>query len=266
MPSYAKEQLRKIFVGGLSLQTTEEGMKEYFSRWGECVDVVVMRYPDSRRSRGFGFVTFENVSSVDAVLDAKPHILDGKDIEPKRAIAKEETGRSSSSDAERSRKVFVGGLASSTTEEDVRECFTNFCEEVGNGKVEEVMLLKDKENQNRLRGFCFVIFDCDEIVDKVCSVKYFEIRTKTVEVRRAESRQVMRKKEEKESGYKRRSEESFSKREMDSPRGNSFLTVDDFQNVLFYIPQEINTSSQSIVVLFCFFKDLDQEGMSSALA
>lgn len=236
MPSFAKEQLRKVFVGGLNLQTNEEGMKEYFSRWGEIVDVVVMRYPDSRRSRGFGFVTYERVDSVDAVLDAKPHVLDGKDIEPKRAVAREETGRSSSSETEKSRKVFVGGLASSTTEEDVRDCFTKFCEEAGKGRVEEVMLLKDKENHDRLRGFCFVIFDCDEIVDKVCSVKYFEIRTKTVEVRRAESRQMMRKKEDRESGYKRRHEDSFSRREEDTPRGNGFpnlqwKTVDLLQSI-----------------------------------
>lgn len=222
MPSFAKEQLRKVFIGGLNLQTTEEGMKEYFSRWGECVDVVVMRYPDTRRSRGFGFVTYDRVESVDAVLSAKPHILDGKDIEPKRAVARDETGRSGGAETDKSMKVFIGGLASSTTEDDVRECFVKFCEEAGKGKVEEVMLLKDKENHDRLRGSGFVTFDCDEIVDKVCSVKYFEIKTKTVEVRRAETRQAMRKKDEKESGYKKRHEDSYSRRDsMENSRGKS---------------------------------------------
>ena len=203
MPPFHTEQLRKLFIGGLNLETTEESLKDYFSRWGETVDVVVMRFPDTRRSRGFGFVTYENVDSVDAVLNVKPHVLDGKEIEPKRAVAKEETAQSARQESENSHKIFVGGLASATTEDDIRNCFTKFCEEAGQGNVEEILVMRDREN-DRLRGFCFVTFDCKEIVDKVCSVKYFEIRTKTVEVRRAETRMAMMKKEQKEYGYTRR--------------------------------------------------------------
>lgn len=38
------------------------------------------------RSRGFGFVTFEHSSSVDAVMKARPHTLDNRVVEPKRAV------------------------------------------------------------------------------------------------------------------------------------------------------------------------------------
>ena len=220
MPPFHTEQLRKLFIGGLNLDTTEEGLKDYFSRWGETVDVVVMRFPDTRRSRGFGFVTYESVESVDAVLEAKPHILDGKEIEPKRAIAKEETAQSSKAEETgNSLKIFVGGLASATTEDDVRDCFTKFCEEAGHGKVEEVLIMRDRENNDRLRGFCFVMFDDKEIVDKICSVKYFEIRTKTVEVRRAETRMAMMKKEQKDYGYTRRQLEDRRRDTRDSYQG-----------------------------------------------
>lgn len=227
MPPFHKEQLRKLFIGGLNLDTTEESLKDYFSRWGETVDVVVMRFPDTKRSRGFGFVTYENVESVDAVLIAKPHVLDGKEIEPKRAVAKDETAQSSRQEVESSHKIFVGGLASATTEEDIRNCFDKFCEEAGDGKVEEVLVMKDRDS-DRLRGFCFVTFDSKEIVDKVCSVKYFEIRTKTVEVRRAESRMAMMKKEQKDYGYTRRQLDDRRRDTRDSyqdsgrMRGNNF--------------------------------------------
>ena len=43
------EQFRKIFIGGLSFETTEESMKAHFEQWGEIVDCVVMRDAQSKR-------------------------------------------------------------------------------------------------------------------------------------------------------------------------------------------------------------------------
>ena len=45
------EQFRKLFIGGLSYETTEEGLKAHFEEWGEIVDCVVMRDPNSKRYR-----------------------------------------------------------------------------------------------------------------------------------------------------------------------------------------------------------------------
>ena len=42
---------RKMFVGGLSWQTTPEGLKEYFAKFGEISEVMVMKDPTTRRSR-----------------------------------------------------------------------------------------------------------------------------------------------------------------------------------------------------------------------
>jgi RNA recognition motif-containing protein len=194
MPSFSSEQLRKIFIGGLNLETTEETLKDYFSRWGECVDVVVMRHSDTGKPRGFGFVTYEKVESVDAVLTVKSHILDDKKIDPKRAVAREQASHSTKQEDEKNRenqRVFVGGLASATTEDDVRECFTKFCYEVGYGRVQDIEIMRNRED-GKCRGFCFVTFHSDtDIVDRVCAEKYFEIINKAVEVRRAESRLAM---------------------------------------------------------------------------
>ena len=65
-------------------------------------------------------------------------------------------------------------------------------------------------------------FDSKEIVDKVCSVKYFEIRTKTVEVRRAESRMAMMKKEQRDYGYTRRQLEDRRRDTRDSYQGGCY--------------------------------------------
>ena len=69
-----------MFIGGLSLSTTEDSLREYFIKWGEISDCVVMKEPGTKRSRGFGFVTYESSNSVDEVLQDKPHIVDDKEV------------------------------------------------------------------------------------------------------------------------------------------------------------------------------------------
>lgn len=73
----------KMFIGGLSWQTTPENVREYFSQFGDVAEVMVMKDPATRRSRGFGFITFSNPASVNRVLAFPQHQLDGKLIEPK---------------------------------------------------------------------------------------------------------------------------------------------------------------------------------------
>ena len=48
------ESTRKLFLGGLDYSTTEDGLRAHFDKYGKLVDVVVMRFPDTKRSRGFG--------------------------------------------------------------------------------------------------------------------------------------------------------------------------------------------------------------------
>lgn len=48
-----------------------------------------MRDPNSKRSRGFGFVTYSSVKEVDAAMSARPHKVDGRVVEPKRAVSRE---------------------------------------------------------------------------------------------------------------------------------------------------------------------------------
>ena len=43
------EPFRKLFVGGLSYETTDDGLKEHFEKYGEIVDHIVMKDPNSKR-------------------------------------------------------------------------------------------------------------------------------------------------------------------------------------------------------------------------
>ncbi|VTJ65931.1 Hypothetical predicted protein [Marmota monax] len=68
----------KMFIGGLSWQTSPDSLRDYFSKFGEIRECMVMRDPTTKRSRGFGFVTFADPASVDKVLGQPHHELDSK--------------------------------------------------------------------------------------------------------------------------------------------------------------------------------------------
>ncbi|KAA1474066.1 hypothetical protein DENSPDRAFT_781178 [Dentipellis sp. KUC8613] len=132
----------KMFVGGLSWDTTDEGLRSYFSEFGKVDACTIVRDPDGK-SRGFAFLTFEDPASVNAVM-IREHFLDGKAIDPKRAIPREEHLRNT--------RYFVGGLAPHTTSDSMRAFFSTF------GKVVDATVMVDRET-GRSKGFGFVTFE-----------------------------------------------------------------------------------------------------------
>ena len=48
-------------------------LSEFYSKWGDLTDCVVMQDPATKRSRGFGFVTFKEAKMVDQCMSERPH-------------------------------------------------------------------------------------------------------------------------------------------------------------------------------------------------
>ena len=161
---------RKLFVGGLSWETTVKDMREYFSKFGEVIDCTLKTDPETGRSRGFGFITFSTAEAADKVIQQSTHMLHGRNIDPKKALAR--------GAREPVKKVFVGGLDPDVPETDIRDHFSKF------GKVEEIDLPFDKM-KNQRRQFCFITFDSEAAVDRVCAEARQILGGKEVDVKKA---------------------------------------------------------------------------------
>ncbi|XP_010934253.1 heterogeneous nuclear ribonucleoprotein 1 [Elaeis guineensis] len=181
----------KLFIGGISWETTEEKMKEYFSKYGEVLQTVIMRDKTTGRPRGFGFVVFADPSILDRVLQDS-HTIDGRTVEAKRALSREEQQASKSGNPAvgrtggghvsggnfRTKKIFVGGLPPTLTEEAFRQYFQGY------GDVTDVVVMYD-QNTQRPRGFGFISFSSEDAVDRVLHKTFHELNGKLVEVKRA---------------------------------------------------------------------------------
>ena len=77
---------KKLFVGGLSWGTTDDGLHGAFSRFGEIVEAKVITDRETGRSRGFGFVTFANdEGATSAITEMNGADLDGRTIKVNEA-------------------------------------------------------------------------------------------------------------------------------------------------------------------------------------
>ncbi|ESO11337.1 hypothetical protein HELRODRAFT_91486 [Helobdella robusta] len=152
---------RKIFVGGLHWETTVNDLRDYFSKFGKVVDSTLKTDPATGRSRGFGFVLFENVEAVDKVCDEKSHVLQGKTIDPKRAMSRLNNVTTNNKDPVR--KIFVGGVSPDMPEAEIRSYFCKY------GKIEEVELPFDRL-KNQRRAYVFITFESEKIAEEACAL------------------------------------------------------------------------------------------------
>ncbi len=72
---------KKLFVGGLSWDTTDSSLQKAFEPYGEISEAKVITDRDTGRSRGFGFVTFARDEDAKTAI-SKMHgtSLDGRNI------------------------------------------------------------------------------------------------------------------------------------------------------------------------------------------
>jgi len=72
---------KKLFVGGLSYETTEDTLKETFSKAGTVESAIIIIDKISGRSKGFGFVEMSSEEEAQKAIEMfNGKELDGKNI------------------------------------------------------------------------------------------------------------------------------------------------------------------------------------------
>ncbi|XP_068181052.1 heterogeneous nuclear ribonucleoprotein A0-like [Antennarius striatus] len=176
------DQLCKLFVGGLNVDTDDDGLRKHFEQYGTLTDCVVVVNKQLHRSRCFGFVTYSTPEEADAAMAARPHTVDGNSVEVKRAVAREDANRPEA--LAKVKKIFVGGLKDDIDEEQLNEYFLQY------GEIEKAEVISEKDTGKK-RGFGFVYFNDHDAADKAVVVKFHTINGHKVEVKKALTRQEM---------------------------------------------------------------------------
>ncbi len=73
--------MKKLFVGGISFNTTEETLNQAFSLAGPVLSAVIIQDRMTGRSKGFGFVEMENDADADKAIEMyHEKELDGRQV------------------------------------------------------------------------------------------------------------------------------------------------------------------------------------------
>jgi cold-inducible RNA-binding protein len=68
---------KQIYAGNLSYQMSDDTLRDLFKQHGEVASVKIIRYPDSGKSKGFGFIEMVNDMEADAAIQK----LNGSEIQ-----------------------------------------------------------------------------------------------------------------------------------------------------------------------------------------
>lgn len=100
----SEEDEYRCFIGNLSWSTSDRGLKDAFEKFGHLVDAKVVLDKFSGRSRGFGFVTFDEKRAMEDAIEAMNGMdLDGRAITVDKAQPQQGSGRDFDSDRPRDR-------------------------------------------------------------------------------------------------------------------------------------------------------------------
>ena len=76
---------KKLFVGGLPWATTNDDLKDLFSQAGTVASATIITDKMTGRSRGFGFVEFDNDDDATKALD----MFNGKEYNGRNLVVNE---------------------------------------------------------------------------------------------------------------------------------------------------------------------------------
>lgn len=159
--THCLEASTTVFVGGLSINVTEQTLKSYMQTFGEVRAVEIQARGGI--SRGFGKVYFAEISDARMAVQEEHYLANKRFtccfyVPPE--IAKERLQE------EKKRKIFVSGISQRTTERHLKDYFSYF------GDVERAAINRYIDDTSKGTGF--VLFRNDKTTSLLLSTKKYK--------------------------------------------------------------------------------------------
>lgn len=175
----------KLFVANISFGSTDEAFAAQFQPYPEAESLSIMRNRATGGSRGFGFVTVGDTLADQLCKKEVVLTMDGRVLEFKPAVSREEMqGGAPGSAPPQPLKIFVAGVAYSTTDVAFRTYFEQF------GELKDAVLMRNKQT-GVSRGFGFVTFIHAVDVAKTIAPASLELDGRRLDVKPAVAREDM---------------------------------------------------------------------------
>ena len=176
----------KLFVGNLSFDIDEAGIKEFFKDCGTITDVFWLESKEDGRFMGKGFITFENVDQARKAFAKKDEELMGRPIlvdyaQPRKKSGGQREPRPLSERPEGCTTVFLGNLDFNIEEDDVK----NFAKDCG--EIRSIRWLTHRDTGD-FKGCGFCEFTTSEAVDKFVKLNGKQLKGRAIRIDYAQSK------------------------------------------------------------------------------
>ena len=169
--------LKKIYVTKLKTDTTQDTLVDYFAKYGTVTECKIIKDKEDK-PRGFAFLSMDDQAIIDTILEDRPHTIDGQTVYLRRAIPRDDPNPLAQA---KTKKLFIGGLTEEASEQDIKDVLQIFTHH----EPENIKLMRDK-NTNKFKGYAFVMYSSEDVVDKLFIIRHCTIKNKRVELKKAE--------------------------------------------------------------------------------
>ncbi len=141
----------RLFIGGISYDTTKQDLHEYFGRFGHIADCSIVYNRATGISKGYGFIKIKDRPVANIILEHGKHYIKGRLVDVDQAL----DGEAKAPDhliTKGLRRLFVGGLSTHVKVKDLLDYFSTF------GKVLNAFKISDPTTKTE-RNFGYVEFE-----------------------------------------------------------------------------------------------------------
>jgi len=174
----------QIFFANLPFGIEQSEVQTYFSKFGTIKSTNFIKDRVTQKPKGYGFVTFENETSVDECQKNRPHVLQDKTIDTRRCFRHEYQDKPYFT--EKTETIYIGGIKDETmTESDIRTYFSSISTNIKN------INLRAASQKDMKKGWVFLSFEDFDDADRVINSNPHNIKGVSYEVKKALKKETM---------------------------------------------------------------------------